>query len=286
MAEPSKETPDYGNWVPMKFVYIPGFLSLLALAATFHFLPSLAAFVLFFSVFLYFLYARRIFSPRGGNVQDKILELVVSHLDWKGEGRALDIGCGNGALAIKLALQYPKAGIVGIDYWGARWDYSKAICEGNAKAEGVEDRLSFDKASASSLPFGDGSFDVVVSNLVFHEVADMKDKWEVIREALRVVKKGGLFVFQDFFLLKSMYGDPGELAATVRSWGIKKGRVRQDKRIAFHTDLAQVALHGGENRDYNGGEINGTTKVLHRSNRKGIERQGLLSTLPFNIGWG
>jgi len=223
----------YGNWVPMKLIYIPGLLSLLSLAAAFFFLPALAAFCLFFLVFLYFLYARRAFSPRGGDVQDKILGLVLSHLDWNGEGQALDIGCGNGPLAIKLAHQYPEARIVGIDYWGARWDYSKAVCERNARIEGVEDRLSFEKASASRLPFEDGSFGVAVSNLVFHEVADARDKREVIREALRVVKKGGHFVFQDLFLLKSMYGDPDELMATIRSWGIKGAEFVRTSESAF-----------------------------------------------------
>ena len=54
--------------------------------------------------------------------------------------------------------------------------------------------MTFQKASASKLPFADESFDVVVSNLTFHEVKDVKDKREVVREALRVVKKGGIFV--------------------------------------------------------------------------------------------
>ena len=217
-----KRASDYGNWVPMKLVYVPGLLSLLSLVAAFLFLPSLVAFIFFFPVFVYFLHARHLFSPRGNNVQDKILGLVLSHLDWDGKGQALDIGCGNGPLAIALARRYPNATIVGVDYWGARWDYSKAICERNARVEGLEERLSFEKASASHLPFKDASFDVAVSNLVFHEVADTKDKKEVIREALRVVKEGGHFVFQDLFLLKSMYGDPDELVATIRSWGIKK----------------------------------------------------------------
>lgn len=61
-----------------------------------------------------------------------------------------------------------------------------------------------------------------MSNLVFHEVGDVKDKREVIREALRVVKKGGRFAFQDLFLFKSVYGEPGELITTIKSWGIKK----------------------------------------------------------------
>jgi ubiquinone/menaquinone biosynthesis C-methylase UbiE len=38
------------------------------------------------------------------------------------------------------------------------------------------------------LPFADEHFDAVVSNFVFHEVKDVKDKRAVIKEALRVLK--------------------------------------------------------------------------------------------------
>jgi ubiquinone/menaquinone biosynthesis C-methylase UbiE len=71
------------------------------------------------------------------------------------------------------------------------------------------------------LPFADGAFDVAVSNLTFHEVSDIKDKKDAIKEALRVVKKGGRFSFQDLFLWKTVYGEVDDLLETVRSWGIE-----------------------------------------------------------------
>jgi SAM-dependent methyltransferase len=57
---------------------------------------------------------------------------------------------------------------------------------------------------------------------VFHEVGDTKDKRELIREALRVVRKGGRFAFQDLFLWERIYGKPDDLLAAVRSWGVTK----------------------------------------------------------------
>ena len=79
----------------------------------------------------------------------------------------------------------------------------------------------FYKASADSLPFDDESFNIVVSNLVFHEISGVKNKTEVIKEALRVLKKGGRFVLQDLFLWSKVFGKPEELLETIRSWGIK-----------------------------------------------------------------
>jgi hypothetical protein len=36
-----------------------------------------------------------------------------------------------------------------------------------------------------------------------------------------VTKKGGVFTFQDLFLVKSIYGEIDDLLATIRSWSIQ-----------------------------------------------------------------
>lgn len=214
--------PEYGNWVSNRIIYGAVIIGVVFVGAgLFYPLLDVAAAVSLL-VAAYFAYARFRFSPSGGDVQGKILDLVLSHLDWDGEGCALDIGCGNGSLVIKLARSRPGSRVVGIDYWGGSWGYSKAMCEKNAQIEDAADRVSFQKASASSLPFEDGYFDAVVSNLVFHEVRDAADKREVIREGLRVLRKGGSFAFQDLFLLKGAFGDIDELIESVRSWGVAK----------------------------------------------------------------
>jgi len=233
MKKTPAETLDYGNWVATKFIYVPGLIGLVFCGFAF-LLPALVIPAgLFLLISAYFAYARYLFAPRGKKVQEQIRALVFAHLDWDGEGQALDIGCGNGALAIQMAKKYPQASIVGIDYWGGSWEYSQGVCERNAQVEGVGQRVTFRKASASSLPFPDGCFDAAVSNLVFHEVADAADKRAVIREALRVVKKGGKFAFQDLFLIEKMYGKPDDLLETVRSWGISQVAFVETRNAPF-----------------------------------------------------
>jgi ubiquinone/menaquinone biosynthesis C-methylase UbiE len=95
------------------------------------------------------------------------------------------------------------------------------------------------KASAVSLPFDDGP-STAVSNFVFHEVGGVNDKREVIREALRVVKKGGKFAFQDEFLMKKIYGDPEELITTIKSWGTSKAEFIQTRNSPFIPRLLKV----------------------------------------------
>ena len=219
MSRQVGENPDYGHWVPKRVIYLPLIIGLAFLASSVMSLFLLFPAVFFILVAAYLSYVRFKLSSRAGHIQESVWGLVMEHLDWNGEGKALDIGCGNGALAVKLALKHSKAEVVGIDYWGKNWEYSKNVCERNAGIEGVGNRVTFQKGSATSLPFEDESFDAAVSNFVFHEVGGVKDKRDLIREALRILKKGGKFAFQDEFLIKKMYGDPEELIATIKSWG-------------------------------------------------------------------
>ena len=55
-----------------------------------------------------------------------------------------------------------------------------------------------------------------------HEVKTQPDKRLVVREALRVVKKGGSFAFQDLFGWKSLYGDMQEFIDTLKAEGISE----------------------------------------------------------------
>jgi len=214
---------DYGNWVSTKLIYGPAALSVLFLGLSLLHPAFIIGAVLFLAALVYFAYARHAFSPRGGNIQARLWRLVLDHLNWNGAGQALDIGCGNGPLAIALAQRHPDAHVTGIDTWVQAWDYAKAVCERNAEAAGVAGRTDFQRASASALPFEDGTFDAAVSNFVFHDVSDTKDKRDkraLVREALRVIKKGGSFVFQDYFAIKVLYGELDDLLATIRGWGI------------------------------------------------------------------
>lgn len=223
------EKADFGNWVGLRLIRGPAALGFVVLVGAivslvagvawlFGLLLVVAALLLL--VAAYFAWARRTLSAGGDDVQGRVQELVLDKLVWEGRGSAIDIGCGNAPLSVRLAQAYPEAIVTGIDYWGESWEYSQALCEANAACEGVGERCRFSKASASALPFPDAHFDAAVSNLCFHEVRDTHDKRQVVKEALRVLKPGGAFSFQDLFAMRSTYGEIEALLEVVRGWGV------------------------------------------------------------------
>lgn len=223
-----QERPDYANWIPLKLLIASGGAGgILALLFGLSFLipggPALvvlrvllaAAAALLLGFFGYMSHARRLLSYEGGGVQGKILDHVLNYLHWDGNGVLLEIGCGSGALTIKAAKKYPQARMLGMDYWGAPWDYAQSQCERNARIEGVGSRVMFRKGDAARLDFPDGHFDAAVSNFVFHEVKSQPDKLALIREALRVLKPGAPFAFEDVFFSKQHYPRPDALLAAL-----------------------------------------------------------------------
>jgi SAM-dependent methyltransferase len=233
MSHRPEKAVNYGNWVSSRIIAAPAALAVVFAALSFLTLLLLIPAAIFLFVAAYFAYARRLFSPSGGNVQQQVRDLVLGNIGWDGNGKALDIGCGSAALAIGIAQRFPCSTVVGTDYWGGNWEYSQKACQENAAQQHVEDRVTFQNASASSLPFPDEEFDAVVSNLVFHEVKDTPDKLALIKEALRVLKKGGAFTFQDLFYIERMYGKPQDILWTIRSWGIRKVELIETRNSSF-----------------------------------------------------
>lgn len=95
----------------------------------------------------------------------------------------LDIGCGTGFPALELAERLgPTAHVDGIDIW------DEALERARFKAErwGVRN-VTFTKANASSLPFDDARFDLIVSNLGLNNFAERN---VVLAECRRVLKRG------------------------------------------------------------------------------------------------
>ena len=109
------------------------------------------------------------------------------------DSRVLDLGCGNGTTSFRLHEDL-ECEVVGIDLSGVRIDNAKeALSKQSAE---VQVSVSFEKASATDLPFEDGTFTHVWSQATLYHVHDQE---AALREAYRVLCDSGVFVFDDLF---------------------------------------------------------------------------------------
>ncbi len=103
-----------------------------------------------------------------------VAEAMVAHYNLQPGTRILDIGCGKAFLLYELTQVLPEAQVTGIDIS----QYAVA----NAKEE-VRPFLRV--GSAVDLPFGDHSFDLVISLNVLHNLY-IDDLWRALQEMERV----------------------------------------------------------------------------------------------------
>ena len=122
---------------------------------------------------------------------------LLDSLPWRGDEAVLDVGCGRGLLLIGAAKRLTTGKAVGVDIWQAA-DLSGNRPEAtreNARLEGVSDRVEVKDGDARRLPFADGTFDVVVTEAVLHNIDNAAERDTAVREIARVLKPGGrLFI--------------------------------------------------------------------------------------------
>ena len=105
--------------------------------------------------------------------------------------RVLDLGCGSGTTAMWLA-EERNCRVTGIDLSGVRIQNAKNDLQ--TRSQEMQQNVAFEKASATDLPFPDGSFTHIWSQAVIYHVPD---KEGTLKEAYRVLAKGGIFIFDD-----------------------------------------------------------------------------------------
>lgn len=100
-------------------------------------------------------------------------------------GRGLDVGCGTGMLAARLQDEgYEMSGV----------DPSEAMLGMLAKRAPSVDRVV---GSGTDLPFGNDSFDLVVTVAALHHIAEAGAVSQTLGEMVRVCRTGGRLVVWD-----------------------------------------------------------------------------------------
>lgn len=116
----------------------------------------------------------------------------------------------------------------------------------NAASEGVAARCRFQHGDANKLDFPDESFDAVVSNYVYHNITGA-DKRNLLRETLRVLKKGGVFALNDE-MKPHMYGDMEAFAQELRDIGYEDVHIIDTAQEAFGSRRRAAMMMLGDSR--------------------------------------
>ncbi|MFH1485204.1 MAG: class I SAM-dependent methyltransferase [Chloroflexota bacterium] len=105
-------------------------------------------------------------------------------------GKAIDIGCGPGMLAIELARRAPGLEVVGLDLSEGMLETARE----NASRAGLAEAVTFQGGDALDIPFSDASFDLAVSTMSLHH---WTEPVKVLNEIARILRPGGKFVVLD-----------------------------------------------------------------------------------------
>lgn len=138
-----------------------------------------------------------LWSSKVGKVKSR--EHLLDLISWKGGEHVLDLGCGRGLMLIGAAKRLTTGKAIGIDIWQAEdltGNTSEATLE-NARREGVENCIAVSTADIRQIPFGDCTFDVVVSRVAIHNIYSSDGRAKAIREVARVLKPNGHAIIQD-----------------------------------------------------------------------------------------
>lgn len=102
----------------------------------------------------------------------------------------LDMGCGTGEETLAYKREWPDAEVTGIDCARPFIRFAHANAEQNGLA------VHFAEMDAGATRFADGSFDLIVSIIMFHETTRAQVQ-DILKECWRLLRPGGLVLHLD-----------------------------------------------------------------------------------------
>jgi ubiquinone/menaquinone biosynthesis C-methylase UbiE len=127
----------------------------------------------------------------------------LSHFQWHGNEKVLDIGCGGGANLHRMSSHITTGHLTGVDYSATSVQTS---CQTNA-ADIAAGKMTVCEGSVEALPFADSTFDKITTVESFYFWPDPPEN---LKEVHRVLKPGGTFL-----LIAEIYSHDG-LSAEVQ----------------------------------------------------------------------
>jgi ubiquinone/menaquinone biosynthesis C-methylase UbiE len=192
-------------------------------------------------------------------------EDLAARLNVDANGAVLELACGTGILTRVLRDRLPAMARL------VATDLNEPMFRNAAQKFRPDEAVEWQQADASSLPFGDGLFDAVVCQF---GIMFVPDKALCAREAHRVLKPGGLFLFNvwdsmehndlgriahetissffekdppAFYQVPFGYYDQAEIKRVLEAAGFRNVRIEVVSKTSGATrpeDTAQGLVHG------------------------------------------
>ena len=116
-----------------------------------------------------------------------IVEAYLDDLPWDDIAVAVEVGCGTGPVARRMAKRSATAQIIGVEPSPELLDHARRLGEGI-------DNLRFETSDGAALPLADSAADEIVFHTVLCHVVSPPD---LLAEAMRVLRPGGTLVVCD-----------------------------------------------------------------------------------------
>ncbi|MER6910110.1 methyltransferase domain-containing protein [Streptomyces sp. NPDC000594] len=143
---------------------------------------------------------------------DRLTDLVAGRLAAAPGRRLLDVGCGTGRPALRIA-RATGARVSGISVSEEDIDLART----RAEAAGLADRVDFRYADARALPFEAASFD---GAWAIESMMHIGDRTAALTEIARTLRPGSPLVITDVLLRSPVTGDAAEtVRRTCRAFG-------------------------------------------------------------------
>jgi ubiquinone/menaquinone biosynthesis C-methylase UbiE len=131
------------------------------------------------------------FNVLGGRKHEAFRRRVIELAELRSDEHVLDAGCGTGLTTLRIAAQHPDRVVHGIDLSPKMIE----VAQKDAEKQGLA--VDFRVGSIADLPYPDSSFDVVITNIMYHHL-DLAEKRQAVAEIARVLKPGGRYVSAEF----------------------------------------------------------------------------------------
>ncbi len=152
------------------------------------------------------IYSVGMLGKENASTGQTIVNYVQSlHPDFKPR-RILDLGCAIGNSTLPWAQAYPDAEVFGVDVGAG------CLRHAHVRANALGVAAHFSQQNAEDMDFEDGSFDLIVSALLFHETSRTAVP-NILKQCSRLLAPGGMMVHFDGFRtdpvdpIRAFFGD-------------------------------------------------------------------------------